>query len=43
MMVFDLYFRFYQLGRYHLRANKVCGTVSKVAVTREWPDHPTKL
>ncbi|MGD8814806.1 MAG: IS481 family transposase [Anaerolineales bacterium] len=41
--IYDLFFRFYQIGRYKLRVNKVYGIVSKVAVTREWPHHPTQL
>ena len=41
--IYDLYFRFYQLGRYHLRENKIRDIVSKVPMTKIWADHPSKL
>jgi putative transposase len=41
--VYDLFFCFYQIGRYELRANKIHDIVSKVPMTRMWADHPTKL
>ena len=31
--VFDLYFCFYQIGRYDLQSNKIQGIVSKVAIS----------
>jgi transposase InsO family protein len=41
--VYDLFFCFYQIGRYKLRDNKICDIVSKVPMTRAWPDHPTRV
>ncbi|MGD8554151.1 MAG: IS481 family transposase [Anaerolineales bacterium] len=41
--IYDLYFRFYQLGRYHLRENKIHDIVSKVPMTKIWADHPSNL
>jgi transposase InsO family protein len=41
--IYDLYFCFYQLGRYHLRDNKIRDIVSKVPMTKIWADHPSNL
>ena len=41
--VYDLFFCFYQIGRYDLRDNKIRDIVSKVPMTRAWPDHPTRV
>ncbi len=41
--IYDLFFRFYQLGRYHLRENKIHDIVSKVPMTKIWADHPSNL
>ncbi len=37
--VYDLYFCFYQIGRYHLQDNRIEDIVSRVPVTRR-PDRP---
>jgi len=37
--VYDLYFCFYHIGRYELRANKIHGIVSKVGLTVRRIDH----
>jgi hypothetical protein len=36
--VYDLFFCFYQIGRYHLQDNKIEDIVSRVAVTRRQID-----
>jgi transposase InsO family protein len=41
--VYDLFFCFYHIGRYELRTNKIHDIVSKVPMTRAWPDHPTRV
>ena len=41
--VYDLFFCFYQIGRYELRTNKIHDIVSKVPMTRAWADHPSNL
>ncbi|TET38419.1 MAG: IS481 family transposase [Anaerolineales bacterium] len=41
--VYDLFFCFYRIGRYDLRDNKIRDIVSKVPMTRAWPDHPTRV
>jgi putative transposase len=41
--IYDLFFRFYQLGRYHLRDNKIRDIVSKVPMTKIRADHPSNL
>jgi putative transposase len=41
--VYDLFFCFYQIGRYDLSKNKIQDIVSKVPMTRAWADHPSKL
>ncbi len=41
--VYDLFFCFYHIGRYELRTNKIHGIVSKVPMTRAWPDHPSRV
>jgi putative transposase len=41
--IYDLYFRFYQIGRYDLRENKIRDIVSKVPMTKIWADHPSHL
>ncbi|NIM96033.1 MAG: transposase, partial [Anaerolineales bacterium] len=41
--VYDIFFGFYQIGRYDLSNNKIQDTVSRVPMTRAWADHPSKL
>jgi len=41
--IYDLFFCFYQLGRYHLCDNKIRDIVSKVPMTKVWADHPSNL
>lgn len=41
--IYDLFFRFYQLGRYHLLENKIRDIVSKVPMIKIWADHPSHL
>jgi transposase InsO family protein len=41
--VYDLYFCFYQIGRYELRRNKIHGIVSKVGLTVRRIDHCRKV
>lgn len=41
--IYDLYFRFYQLGRYYLRYNTIRDIVSKVPMTKIRADHPSNL
>jgi hypothetical protein len=41
--VYDLFFCFYQIGRYELQKNKIHDIVSKVPMTRAWADHPSNL
>ena len=41
--VYDLYFCFNHFGRVELRTNKIQDIVSKVPMTRAWPDHPTRV
>ena len=41
--VYDLYFCFYQIGRYELRANKIHGIVSKVGLAVRRIDHCHKV
>ena len=41
--MYDLFFCFYHIGRYELRTNKIHDIVSKVPMTRAWPDHPSNL
>jgi transposase InsO family protein len=41
--VYDLYFCFYQLGRYHLRDNRIEDIVSRVAVTRRQIDLASRV
>jgi transposase InsO family protein len=41
--VYDLFFCFYQIGRYELQTNKIHDIVSKVPMTRQWADHPSNL
>jgi transposase InsO family protein len=41
--IYDLYFCFYQIGRYNLRLNKVEGIISKVPVSRSLADAPWKV
>ena len=41
--VYDLFFCFYQIGRYDLSKNKIQDIVSKVPMTRAWADHPSNL
>ena len=36
--VYDLYFCFYQIGRYELRQNKIHGVVSRVGLSRRQVD-----
>jgi hypothetical protein len=36
--VYDLYFCFYQIGRYHLRGNRIEDILSRVAVSRRQVD-----
>jgi putative transposase len=36
--VYDLYFCFYQIGRYDLKRSKIQGIVSKVALSFKWVD-----
>ena len=41
--VYDLYFCFYQIGRYHLRGNTIEDIVSRVAVSRRQIDLASRL
>ena len=41
--VYDLYFCFYQIGRYELRANKIRDIVSKVGVSRRQVDLASRV
>jgi putative transposase len=41
--VYDLYFCFYQIGRYHLRDNKIEDIVSRVGVSRRQIDLASRL
>ena len=41
--VYDLFFCFYQIGRYELRANKIHNTVSRVRVSRRRVDLASRL
>jgi len=41
--MYDLFFCFYHIGRYELQTNKIHDIVSKVPMTRAWPDHPSNL
>jgi hypothetical protein len=41
--VYDLYFCFYQIGRYHLRTNKIQDILSKVPVRRTLADHFSRV
>jgi putative transposase len=41
--VYDLYFCFYQIGRYELRTNKIHGILSKVGLTVRRIDHCHKV
>jgi transposase InsO family protein len=41
--VYDLYFCFYQIGRYELRANKIHDIVSKVGLSRRQVDLATRV
>jgi putative transposase len=41
--VYDIFFRFYHIGRYELRTHKIHDIVSKVPMTKIWADHPSKL
>ncbi len=41
--VYDLYFCFYQLGRYHLRANRIEDIVSRVPVSRRQIDLASRV
>ncbi len=41
--VFDLFFCFYQIGRYELRTNKIHDIVSKVGLSVKRVDHASKV
>jgi putative transposase len=41
--VYDLYFCFYHIGRYHLRTNKIQDILSKVPVRRTLADHFSRV
>ena len=41
--VYDLYFCFYQIGRYELRSNKIHDIVSKVGLSVKRVDHASKV
>ena len=41
--VYDLYFCFYQIGRYELRSNKIHDIVSKVGLSRRQVDHASRV
>ena len=41
--VYDLYFCFYQIGRYILQTNKIQGIVSKVGLRVKRMDHASKV
>ncbi|MGA9533159.1 MAG: IS481 family transposase [Anaerolineales bacterium] len=41
--VFDLYFCYYQIGRYHLRENKIRDILSRVPVTRKRVDLTSRV
>jgi putative transposase len=41
--IYDLFFCFYQIGRYELRTNKIHGIVSKVGLTVQRIDHCHKV
>ncbi len=41
--VYDLYFCFYQIGRYELRTNQIRGILSKVAVSRNLLDRTDRV
>ncbi len=41
--VYDLYFCFYQIGRYELRVNKIHDIVSKVGLSRRQVDHASRV
>jgi putative transposase len=41
--VYDLYFCFYQIGRYMLQTNKIQGIVSKVGLSVKRMDHASKV
>jgi putative transposase len=41
--VYDLYFCFYQIGRYELRVNKIRDIVSKVGLSRRQVDLPSRV
>jgi hypothetical protein len=41
--VYDLYFCFYQIGRYELKTNKIRDIVSKVGVSRRQVDLASRV
>jgi putative transposase len=41
--VYDLYFGFYQIGRYELRSNKIQGIVSKVGLSMRRADLASRV
>jgi hypothetical protein len=41
--VYDLFFCFYQIGRYELRANKIHDIVSRVGVSRRQVDLASRV
>jgi transposase InsO family protein len=41
--VYDLYFCFYQIGRYELRVNRIHDIVSKVGLSRRQVDHASRV
>jgi putative transposase len=41
--VYDLFFCFYHIGRYHLRENKIRDILSRVPVRRTLPDHFSRV
>lgn len=41
--VYDLYFCFYQIGRYELRTNRIRDIVSKVGLSRRQVDLPSRV
>jgi hypothetical protein len=41
--VYDLFFCFYHIGRYHLRENKIQDILSRVPVSRSLADHFSRV